>query len=111
MSLVITNIAAAFAIIAIAAILVLGPGCGHSKDNGPEALCKMVYDERVDGPIRLFTEQGPKHKQPFLAYCVTLPTDYLECEAADITKMKDGCMDLLKKHQRALNDMLINGEL
>ena len=60
MSLVITHIITFVAAIAVAATLALAPGCSGDRDRSPEDLCEVVYAERVDGPIHMFKEQGPK---------------------------------------------------
>lgn len=109
MPLVISQIIAFTTAIVIAATLVFVPSCDRRARPTAERLCEAVYRERVDGPIRLFAERGPKHRGPFLDYCVTLPTEYLACEAADISEIHDGCLELLAAHQGHLNNLLIHG--
>jgi len=100
---------------ALALVVSTWAGCGGKKgDESPAGLCKTIYKERVDGSIIPFKEEGPKHKDEFLAYCETLPVDYLKCEAKDMFKMSDSeatkCRGLLEKHQHALNLVLTTGK-
>ncbi|MBI5501424.1 MAG: hypothetical protein HY907_14360 [Deltaproteobacteria bacterium] len=84
------------------------------EPTDPKALCETIYKDRVEGPIKMFAEEGPKHKAEFDAWCVKLPVEYLQCEAKDIMTMPknevEKCMDMIRVHQGALNDVLVTGK-
>lgn len=90
-------------------------GCGGKKgDDSPAALCKKIYESRISGAVIMFKEEGPKHKDAFLAYCAKQPVEYLKCEAEDLTEMSEKRMELcgrlIKKHQSAFNLVLTTGK-
>jgi len=86
---------------------------GGGEPTDPKALCDTIYKDRVEGPIKMFAEEGPKHKAEFDAYCVKLPLEYLQCEAKDIMTMPknevEKCMDMVREHQAGLNNVLMRG--
>lgn len=99
-------------VLAMAAALL--SSCGGSS---PESLCEKMYKQRVEGPIKTFKELGPKNHDAYIKHCVTLPLDYLECDAmgmeALMSKGEEAtkkCVALLKTHQEQLNRVLERGE-
>ncbi|MBI5487576.1 MAG: hypothetical protein HY905_09600 [Deltaproteobacteria bacterium] len=87
---------------------------GAAAPADPKALCETIFADRIDGMIKPFAEEGPKHKAEFDAYCVKLPVEYLQCEAKDIMTMPkhevEKCMDLIRQHQAGLNNVLMTGK-
>ena len=92
----------------------LAIGCGGKSDDSPAGLCKKIYKKRIDGPFKMFKEEGPKNKDAFDAYCAELPLEYLKCETKDLMKMGDKematCKDLMMTHQEGLNKVLETGK-
>lgn len=106
-----------------AAALGLSFGCkkddAEGKDEKPKLtpaeLCETIFEDRINGHIRPFKEQGPKHKAEFMEFCPTLPEEYLECEAEDLMSMSESrmetCGKLLREgHQDKLNNVLVTGK-
>ena len=102
----------------VLSVSVLGPvACkkgGDGQSSDPKALCEKIYKERIEGPIKMFAEDGPKNEAAFKEYCAGLPLEYLQCEAKDLFSMSEKemekCRGLLELHQEGLNNVLMTGK-
>ncbi len=75
----------------------------------PGEMCEIIWQQRQDlGGVIWKDEDGTK-KPVFTGFCLTLPVEYLACDAKNT--MSDECVELIKKYQGDINDVIVSGKL